>query len=443
MTIMGSFFSSISGLNSNSVAMEVIGNNIANVNTPAFKISRAEFSDVLSRNMSVGYGIGRGSTVNDVSTLFTQGSFATTQNITDIALEGSGFFVVANNKGTYYTRAGNFHIDDDGYMVNAADSRLQGFALDEQDNVTGTPIDIRIPTAPLIPKPTGDGSIPGSGVRINANLNSNAEVSPGGPAFDLSDPLNTSNFTTSVTVYDSLGNDHLLTIYFRKSVESPTGNTWEFHVVIDENDADVTPPADVLAQSGTLVFNTYGQLVSETVTYTGVPPNDHFCFKGGAEPNQVIGFDFGESISEGGTGTEGTTQYGQASSILAANQDGYGPSYLIDIAIDNTGKVMGRYTNGETRAFSQIVIANFRNLNGLSRVGHNMFSQSNESGEPLNGVANEGGNGRIFANTLELSNVDMAAEFVNMITTQRGFQANARSIRTADELLQELVNLRR
>jgi flagellar hook protein FlgE len=372
--------------------------------------------------------------------LFTQGSFSTTQNVTDIALEGGGFFMVHNPKGAFYTRAGNFHIDDSGYLVNPSGSKLQGYQLDERGRFTGLPVDVQIPTAPLIPKPTGDGSNAGSGVKINANLDSNATIPA---AFDLADPLTTSNFATSVTVYDSLGNDHLLTVYFRKATESATGNTWEYHVVADEADANVTPPADVLAQSGTLTFNTFGQLVGEQVTYNGDPANPYFNFTGGAQQNQQIAFDFGESINEGGTGTDGTTQYGQASSVLAVSQDGYGPSYLIDISIDNAGKIFGRYTNGETRAFSQIAIANFRNVNGLARMGDNMFAESHLSGQPLAGVANEGGNGRIFSNTMELSNVDMAEEFVRMITTQRGFQANSRSIKTADELLQELVNLNR
>ena len=443
MSIMGSFFSSIAGLNSNGIAMEVIGNNIANINTPAFKLNRTEFTDILSRNFSTGYEIGRGSSVNDVSTVFTQGSFESTQNVTDIALEGAGFFIMKNNKGSFYTRAGNLHIDEDGFVVNASGAKLQGYALDDAGRFTGTPVDVLIPTAPLDPRPTGDGSTDDTGVAVTANLDSNAEVAPGGAAFDLANPLETSNFATSVTVYDSLGNDHLLTIYFRKDVETAAGNTWEYHVVVDEGDANVTPAADVIAQSGELVFNTDGALVSETVTYNGDPLNPYFNFSGGADQNQRIGFDFGQSIADGGSGTTGTTQYGQESSVLATTQDGYGPSFLEDITIDNDGKIYGRYTNGQTRPFAQIAIANFRNINGLSRVGDNMFSETHLSGQPLMGVANEGGNGRIFSNTLELSNVDLAEQFVSMITTQRGFQANSRSIQTADDLLQELVNLRR
>lgn len=442
MSIMGSFFSSIAGLNSNGVAMEVIGNNIANINTTAFKNNRPEFSDVLSR-ASGGFEIGRGSRVSDVITMFSQGAFQTTNNVTDLALEGAGFFVVNNEKGQFYTRAGNFHIDELGYMVNPSGSRLQGFALDTKERFTGNPIDILIPAAPLQPQATGDGTMEGTGVSISANLDSGAELNPGGLAFDINDPLGTSNFTTSVTTYDTLGNSHMLSIYFRKSAESSTGNAWEYHVVVDENDAEVTPARDVICQSGELVFDEYGRMVSESVTFDGDPTNPYFNFKGGAEQNQQIGFDFGESIVEGGTGTSGTTQYSQPSSILAATQDGYGPSFLMNINIDEAGKVYGQYNNGQTRAFAQLSVVNFRNVSALSRLGGNMFSETHDSGQPLHGVANGGGNGRIFANTLELSNVDLAEEFVHMITSQRGFQANSRSISTADEMMQELVNLKR
>ena len=438
MTIMGSFYSSISGLTSNSTAMEVIGNNIANINTTAFKGSRTEFSDVLSRNMSLGYEIGRGSTVNGVTTVFAQGSFSTTSNVTDLALENNGFFIVRDVNGTQYTRAGNFSLDDGGYMVNSSGKFVLGYGLDNQGDATGTPTDIHIPSTPLAPRQTGDGTEEGSGVLMNVNLNSDDEVNPGGPAFDLSDPEGTSNFSTSITAYDSLGNDHLLTVYFRKASEDSTaGNTWEYHVVVDE--ADSATGSEYVAQSGEISFNSNGQLVSETMTST---PNG-FNFSGGAIQGQHIAFDFGDSISEGGTGADGTTQYAQENSVLAATQDGFESSFISGITIDEDGKIYGRYSNGQTQAIAQIAVANFRNEGGLSQLGNNSYGETYLSGDPLVGVANESGNGRVFSSTLELSNVDIAEEFVNMITTQRGFQANSRSITTADELLQELVNLKR
>jgi len=431
MSIQGAMYSGISGLSSNGIAMEVIGNNIANINTPAYKFSRPEFSDILAKNMGMGYSIGRGANVTGVDTLFTQGSFQTTNNVTDVALEGKGFFVLkdSNETGNYYTRAGNFHIDELGYITNSEGLRVQGYLLDERGIYTGTPQDIKIPTTPLSPKPTSDGSTLNSGVQIAANLDSNSQ--PIASGFDITNPTGTSHFTTSITVYDSLGNGHQVSVYFTKIADG----SWQWNVAVDASDT-ASGSTEVQA-SGTLTFDTQGRLSQETTT------TNSFNFNGGCTQNQVIGFNFGTSLAESGTGLDGTTQFGDVSSLHYQSQDGYSPAYLQSLEIDNNGVIIGKYANGETKKFYQLAVANFQNPNGLSKAGGNLFGETTTSGEPLISVANVSGNGRIFSDTLEMSNVDLAEQFVSMIATQRGFQANSRSITTTDEMLSDLVNLKR
>jgi len=438
MSVLGAMFSGISGLNANSVAMEVIGNNLSNINTPAYKSSRADFSDILSKTIAGGYSVGRGTQVEDVTQLFSQGGFESTDTVTDLALEGSGFFVAkdtSNNNNTYYTRAGNFHLDADGYLVNSQGFRVQGFNVDTAGQTIGTYQDIKIGNTPIAPKATGDGTTAGTGVTIHANLSSDSTINPGGASFDVNNPVNTSNFVTSITVYDSLGNGHQISVYFRKTVEAPTGNSWEWYAVNGASD-DASGVATIGAQ-GTLTFNTDGALASESTTTSS------FNFAGGATQGQSVGFDFGQSIAAGGAGFAGSTQFGEQSALVFQSQDGYAPSYLQGIDINDQGMIVGRYANGETVQFARVAIARFNMQEALATVGGNMFMATMKSGSPIVGVATEGGNGRVFSNTLEMSNVDMAQQFVNMITTQRGFQANSRSITTSDEMVQELLQMKR
>jgi flagellar hook protein FlgE len=438
MSVLGAMFSGISGLNANSIAMEVIGNNISNINTTAYKSSRADFSDILSKTLASGYSVGRGSQIQSITQIFTQGGFETTDTVTDLALEGSGFFILndsLNNNNKLYTRAGNFHLDSAGYLVNAQGYRVQGFDVDAIGDNIGTTKDIQISNTPFPPKPTGDGVDEGTGVVIHTNLSSESTLNPGGAAFDVTNSTNTSNFVSSITVYDSLGNGHQISVYFRKSAEAATGNTWEWYAVASA--ADHASGVDTICAQGTLDFNTEGALTAESTT------SSSFDFSGGATAGQAIGFDFGDSIADGGTGFTGSTQFGEDSALNNQSQDGYSPSYLEGIEIDETGKVIGQYANGETVDFTQIAIARFTEQGSLSQVGSNLFSETIESGSPIVGVATEAGNGRVYSNTLELSNVDMAQEFVNMITVQRGYQANSRSITSSDEMISELLQLKR
>lgn len=426
MSVFGSLYSGISGLTANSTAMAVIGNNIANINTPAFKVSRTEFSDILSSNM----GVGRGTKVESVATLQSQGGFQATANVTDVALEGSGFFMLKDGSGlgTYFTRAGNFHIDEEGFLTNPSNYRVQGFDLDEAGSFSGTTRDIQINSSLLPPASTTE-------TVFHLNLSSNeTQVGP----FDETNPADTSNFSSSITVYDSLGNAHQVTAYFTLTSQDPTlGSEWEWNVCVDGEDWNAGVPGTLYrGATGTITFDNQGRLDTETTTTSS------FDFAGGAQLAQSISIDFGTSITgDGGSGLDGTTQFGEQNSTLFQNQDGYGPAYLAALDIDSEGRIYGKYGNGETRYFAQIAIANFTNPTGLDQTGGNMFGETPTSGDAIISVANVSGNGRIFGNSLEQSNVDLAQQFVNMIITQRGFQANSRSITTADEMMNELVNI--
>lgn len=430
MSVIGAMYSGVSGLDSNSTMMEIIGNNLANINTPGFKYSRADFADILSKAESgSSASVGRGVEVASSSMLFAQGSFQSTENVTDLALSGEGFFMVNDptTNANYYTRAGNFEIDENGYLSTASGLRVQGYQLTETGNASGVPQDILVPSTPLQPQITEE-------VSLYANLNSQAEIV--GP-FDVTDATNTSNFTSSITVYDSLGGAHQVTVYFTREATAAGANSiWTYNVVVDADDA--TSGSDEVAASGELEFDSTGALVE-------VRPDavNAFNFAGGPTQNQSINFNFGTSINAGGSGVDGTTSFGEDSALVFASQDGFGTSFIDSISIDNDGKVILQYANGKSRELAQLAIANFSNTGALAAVGTNLFSATMDSGEAIVSVANVSGNGSISSNTLELSNVDIAQQFVSMITTQRAYQANSRTITTSNDMINELLNLTR
>jgi flagellar hook protein FlgE len=269
-------------------------------------------------------------------------------------------------------------------------------------------------------------------MEITANLDANALV-PTAP-WDPQNPESTASFSTSMTVYDSLGNAHDLNVYFRKTA----ANTFDYHVLVSGN--DVVPPApgtNVEVGSGALNFTTDGALGSEAV---GAAITVDFA---GATAGQAITLDFGQSIAEGGTGLGGTTQFGAPSSISSQSQDGYASGDFAGVAVDGTGLVQGLYTNGEKVAVGQLAIAKFRSNTGLARAGQNLWIETRDSGTAALGTASSGGRGAISASTLESSNVDLAEQFVGLIKHQRSFSANSKTITTADEMLQELINIKR
>ena len=432
MSLFGSMYSAAAGLGAHADAMDVIGDNIANVNTVGFKTGRGRFEDILGAtvaNASLNGAAGQGSLLAGVDQLFTQGALLGTGNATDMALEGDGFFVVNGSfngiSGSMYTRTGQFRLDKNGALIDANGMHVQGYAADVNGTLGTALGDLSIPsTATVPPRAT-------SLADIIANVDGSSAIPP---AWDPTDPSGTSSYSTSMTVYDSLGASHNVDIYFRQA----SSGTWEWHAMVDGGElAGGTAGVATECASGTLTFNTSGQLDTETTTASS------FSFVGAAA-NQAIAFDFGDAITtDGGSGTSGVTAYASPSTVTGLSQDGLASGSLAGILVAEDGTVTGAFTNGERRTLGQVAVARFRDNDGLVRAGSGYYVATAAAGDPLVGAAGTGGRGSIASGSLEQSNVDLSHEFVNMIAIERGFQANSRTVHTADEMLTELVNLKR
>lgn len=429
--VLRAMYSGVSGLRAEGEALGVVGDNIANVNTVGFKGQRAIFQDVLGHSILAGTSgalPGSGVRIGDIQQLFTQGSLSNTGVATDLALNGDGFFAVKGTVdgvvGNFYTRAGQFTINKDGFMVNPQGLQAQGYAANSDGTFQASISSMSVPTAALPAHATENAE-------VVANLDA-SEVIPT-LAFDPADPANTSNFSTTMTAYDSLGAGHTVDVYFVKTA----ANAWDFHVMTDGDDLN-PPQVGINAEigTGTLAFTTDGALD----VVTGNSATVSFA---GATGAQAITLDFGTSIGAGGTGLDGTTQFAGKSNVSSQSQDGYASGDFSGVAIDGTGVVQGLYTNGQKIAMAQLAIAKFRSNDGLGRAGQNLWIETRDSGTAAMGTAGSGGRGATSAGALEGSNVDLAEEFVGLIQHQRSFSANSKTITTADEMLQELINIKR
>ena len=427
MSLLSSLYTGASGLNASSLDLSVIGDNIANANTIGFKGGRAAFEDALSQSLIGGVGQeGLGTQAQAVRALFTQGSLASTGVATDLALQGNGFFVVkgghGGQQGSYYTRAGQFSLDKSGYLVNLDGLRVQGFPAGPGGAVGGGLDDLRLGNASAPPRATGN-------VTVRGNLQSDA---PAVPAWDPTKADATSNFSTSTTVYDSLGTAHDVQVYFRKT----GAGAWEYHAMTDgAGVSGGTAGTKSEIAAGTMSFDTLGKLTAQTQTGSFTPA--------GAASPQALVLNFGDSTGAGGTGLGGLTQFAAPSATTFLGQDGATAGDLSGIRFETDGKVTGTFSNGETRVLGQVAVATFSAPDQLARVGGNLYTRTPQGGDPSVGGAGTGGRGTITGGALEQSNVDLASEFVRMISAQRGFQANSKTVQTADSLLQELIQIKR
>ncbi len=441
MSLGNALNSSVTGLDATSRAISVVGDNIANVNTPGFKERRAEFGDVLGQSISAGGGFsqtGAGVKTSRVSTIYSQGTFESTGRTTDLAIEGRGFFVVDDQAGgRAYTRAGIFGFDSNGFLSTHDGATVQGYTIDQATGVvSGTLSDISINTTVSPPQQTTDYQL---------SLNLNANETPITAAFNWADPDSTSNFRTAVTAYDSLGNPHTVTTFFTNT----GSNAWEYRVGIDPNDTDtaVATSGDLYVEvgDGALTFDSNGLLTDVTAGGSSlgdgsVSDSLTLPFNGGADASQAMGLNFGPW---GGAGTgDSTTQFGGSdSAVNSFTQDGFGPGNLQSIQIGLDGIITGQYSNGNNLDIAQIALAIFPNTEGLVSVGNNRLVESNVSGQPLVGGAQSGVMGSVRSSTIEQSNVDLATQFVKMIVHQRAFQANTRTVSVTNELMGNLVGL--
>ncbi|MEN6625624.1 MAG: flagellar basal-body rod protein FlgF [Candidatus Sumerlaeia bacterium] len=427
MSLLTALNTGVSGLRSFGDSLQIISDNIANVSTTAYKSSRASFSDLVSQTINGASGssqLGRGVTLNNISTSYSQGSLSSTDNLTDLAINGNGFFMVQKDGINYYTRNGEFSINKNGELVTNSGMNVLGYQYDANGDPLGTIGALQFANNTIAPIVTGDGTN-GSGVKIYANLDSSADVL----TFSTTDPANTSNFSTSINVYDSLGTSHTLHVYFNK-----TGtNSWSWHGLMDGGELQGgTAGTNVECASGTLSFNSSGALQTSTTTASS------FNFTGTA---QTIGFNFGDSLAAGGTGLGGSTQFSSASAITSQTQDGLPAGTLNSVQIDSDGTVSGVYSNGCTIPIGEIALANFTNLNGLYKAGSGLYQETLASGSAVVGHADASGLGTISSYSLEQSNVDLATEFVNMISIQRAYQANSRTITVGNDMLSDLINI--
>jgi flagellar hook protein FlgE len=430
MSLTSSLYTGVTGLLTYGKSLSVIGNNLANVNTVGFKHSRAEFADLLT-TVEGRVEIGHGVRLANTSRLFTQGALQTTESVTDLAIQGNGLFVVRDAAGgTYYTRAGQFHVDKLGRLVNGEGYTVQGFQVDD----SGTPI------GGLGAILLGDGiSAPPTvttTLALAANLNAASKTPeddwPGGAGTDAPQDewLAASNFSTTVTVYDSLGQAHDLTFLFRKT----DTNTWDYRVVAPITDLEAEPenPDNWKAVGeGSLKFTEDGVLDIEGSTLNDIELTD--LVSGAADL----------TISKDTLDLSGFTQYAQPSAVSLIQQDGTGAGALVGIDIDQQGIVTGRFSNGSTRALYRVALADFASVEGLLPVGNTLFAQSSESGSALIGTPGTGSFGTVVSGGLELSTVDVTQEFVSLIASQRGFQVNSRVVTVADQMYEEVANLKR
>jgi flagellar hook protein FlgE len=504
MSLSSSLFSGISGLSTLGNAMQIIGDNISNVNTVGFKGSRVTFQDVLSQTVATTAGsaqVGRGTSLADISSTFSQGSFESTDSATDLAIGGEGFFVVrdpnnANNE--YYTRAGEFRFDKDGNFVNPAGYIVRGWALDASTGEDyGSMTDVTLSSFTSSPAETQNISVITNLDSDATSLTTTLESSWNGAS---TTPMSSTSYEyqTTVKVYDSLGSTHDITIYYdrtttagqweyiitcnpdedaRPNAQLPTGPTQGAGLLargiinfqpgsgsiqdmkmqlFDPNSPDgvldpipINPDNTVATVDSAAAWNLAGTTIDEDAWQSEVTPNTngYLCFTPEFITGSPLTVEFNAGCRYNGSNwvpsSLASSQFSSASSTIFQAADGYGAGDLQSVSVDTDGVITGQYSNGQVIPLYRVALAKFQNNDGLFKAGGNLYRETRLSGDPITGKPGSNGTGNISANSLEQSNIDIANEFVKMITTQRGFQANSKIITVTDQMLAELINLKR
>ncbi|MFN4325845.1 MAG: flagellar hook protein FlgE [Azonexus sp.] len=436
------FQQGLSGLNASSKALDVTSNNIANASTVGFKGAATHFADVYAASLSGGGAsqVGIGVSASAIVQQYTQGNITTTSNSLDIAINGNGFFRMSKDGAVTYSRNGQFHIDANGYLVNDTQDNVTGYIADAAGLITAsTPEPLRISTRSIDPVATGASGSARAGVYASLQLDSTQSTKTWvTPATATQAPnTNSYNYSTALTIYDSLGNPHSMTLYFTKDAVAGTdaaGTTgaWNVHYQVDGvNGESLTPPMATTR----LNFNDSGTLISPAL-----PSNVSIDLAGVMAANGKT--NSAASPLSFTIDYRDSTQFGAKFSVNELTQDGYTSGNLAGLSIGPDGIIQGNYSNGQTKNLAQIVLANFTNPNGLMSVGNNAWMETAASGQPRVGTPDTGTLGVLQSGAVEESNVDLTAELVNMIVQQRNYQANAQSIKTQDQIMQTLVNIR-
>jgi flagellar hook protein FlgE len=433
------FQQGLSGLGAAAKNLDVIGNNVANVNTVGFKSSRAEFADIYASTFGTAANIaGIGAKVSTIAQQFSQGNTTSTNNPLDIAITGNGFFRMQDQTGSIsYARNGQFQLDKNGFIVNNGQF-LTGWGVDPGTGVFlegAVPKPIQLQFANIGARATGASGVTGAGLNLGLNLNAADKVIPAGTAFSSTDPT-TYNYSTSATVFDSLGVAHTQTMFFRKQDPAAGGTVgaWDIRYGLDGKDVNTngTLGAQVPAVaplSTTITFDANGKPV-------GLPVGGSlFNVTAAAINNGSAGLNFQMFFDK-------STQFGSPYNVNTLTQDGYTDGVLTGISVSKEGVVQGRYSNGQSRNVAKVVLSTFTNPQGLQPLGDNRWAESFASGQPLTNGPGQGNTGFLQAAAVEDSNVDLTSELVNLITAQRNYQANAQTVKAQDTILQTIVNLR-
>lgn len=447
------FQQGLSGLNTSSKALDVTSNNIANASTVGFKGAATHFADVYAASLSGGGAsqVGIGVSASAIVQQYTQGNITTTSNSLDIAINGNGFFRMSQDGAVTYSRNGQFHIDADGYLVNDTQDNVTGYVADKAGLITAsTPEALRISTRSIDPVATGTSGTARAGVVASLQLDSTQSAKPAWQplttAAQATQAPNTNyyNYSTALTVYDSLGNPHSMTMYFTKSVvtaadlavDPNTTGAWDVHYQVDGVNGEYSTASGqtVTPASTRLNFNSSGQFLAQSPA-GNVSINLDNVMQANGKKNSASPLSFAIDFSD-------STQFGAKFSVNELTQDGYTSGNLAGLSIGPDGVIQGNYSNGQTKNLAQIVLANFTNPNGLMSVGNNAWMETAASGQPKVGTPDTGTLGVLQSGAVEESNVDLTGELVNMIVQQRNYQANAQSIKTQDQIMQTLVNIR-
>ena len=443
-SIINGLFSGRTGIASHGAAIAVVGDNISNANTTGYKAARSEFEDIVAGGQASGIVVGSGSQLAGVSTIFQQGTMEFSGRALDLAIDGNGFFVVAKGEQRFYTRAGNFTVDDAGYLINQNGLKVLGFPSGgtgglEPININSVSQDTVATTSSTI-----TGNIDASADNSDPTFPTTSLAGSTGATATYANINDVSEYSTVVDVFDTLGAKHQVSIFFNNISTTTNPNRWEARAYVQSNDVDSGTPASGLprqlttaggtATTGTftLNFDSAGQLItsgtgaSNPTLNLSIPWNNGSASSG----NQVISLDLSNF-----------TQYSSASNVTAITQDGKGIGTVGNVNIDKDGSIFALLSNGQAAVIGTIGMANFSNPEGLVRQGGTLLQQSPDSGEPVIGRPQSGSFGAISSGSLELSTVDIANEFVKLITLQRGFQANSRIINTINSLLNEIVQL--
>jgi flagellar hook protein FlgE len=463
--MMRSLYAGVSGLQNHQVRMDVLGNNISNINTTGFKKGRVTFQDLLSQTMSgaarptdeVGgvnpKQVGLGMLIAAIDTIHTQGSLQTTGVMTDLSIQGNGFFILKAGEREFFTRAGAFSLDENGYIVNPANGlKVQGWIAETIGNITtiNTAADLE---DLIIPVGEKDPARATTAVDFFSNLDKRTPVITAGAA-PGSLEVQEGTWITTHDIFDSFGRAHKVQIEFTR--DPLVANRWRASVAVDP-DAEIPTNTDAAGGLAAEV-NVFYVNFDNNGTLQSVMDSDLNVLSGEGNLQIAVAFDVPEADLVAGAayrqtfnlnlGTVGSlrdsiTQFASRSSAKMVKQDGYTMGYLESFKIDQRGVITGVYSNGANRDIGQVALASFTNPGGLEKEGENTYVVSNNSGEANIGESGIAGKGKIIAGALEMSNVDLAEQFTDMIVTQRGFQANSRSITTSDQMLQELLTLKR